>query len=242
MAIEPFRFKKFEVRHGRSSMRVGTDAVLLGAWADVGLCCAKSSPAVLDIGCGCGLIALMVAQRCPSCHVLGIDIDSPSVAEATENALRSPFAGMVRFRQADVRSFAGDGASEKYDLILCNPPYYTEDTLPPEQRRSMARNAVHLSFSELLCSVRRLLAEEGIFSVIVPMQARDSFVGEALRNNLHIRRECRIQTVSSKVSKRVLLEFDIEGGKDAVVTSLVLQGSDGGRSAEYSLLCKDFYL
>lgn len=237
-----FRFKQFSVKHGRSSMRVGTDGVLLGAWADVAVCrdvpCAK----VLDIGCGCGLISLMVAQRCPSCHVLGIDVDAPSVLEAAENAAESPFADRVEFSLADIREFCTDENAGAYSLILCNPPYYTEDTLPPEHRRSVARNSAHLSFDVLVRSACRLLAENGVFAVVVPMAARGEFVAVAMENGLHIRRECRVQTVSRKTPKRVLLEFGFQSSNDVALSSLLLQDDDGGRSAEYSALCGDFYL
>lgn len=242
MATEPFRFRKFQVSHYRSSMRVGTDAALLGAWADVQACNTRPQASILDIGCGCGVISLMAAQRCPRAQVLGIDIDVPSIEEATENALRSPFAGRVRFRVADVRNLAAEPAAESFDLILCNPPYYTEDTLPPDQRRSMARNAVHLSFGALVESVCRLMKEDGTFALVIPMQARDFFVGAALENGLHIRRECRVQTVSRKTPKRVLLEFGFQSGDNSTPTFITLHSPDGGRSQEYSLLCEDFYL
>lgn len=243
MAGETFRFQKFSVRHDQSSMRVGTDAVLLGAWADVQVLEGRGDAQVLDIGCGCGVISLMAAQRCPHAQVLGIDIDAPSIEEATENALQSPFAHRVRFRLADVRQLSMEpAASGCFGLILCNPPYYTEDTLPPDQRRSMARNALHLSFESLVDSVCRLMSEDGIFALVIPMQARDSFVGEALRKGLHVRRECRVHTVSRKAPKRVLLEFGFQSCENVFYTTITLNSPDGGRSQEYSLLCKDFYL
>ena len=242
MAGEAFRFRKFQVSHHRSSMRVGTDAVLLGAWADVQALSACGQAFVLDVGCGCGVISLMAAQRCPHAQVLGIDVDKPSVEEASENALQSPFAGRVQFRQFDVRMLAREPEAGRFNLILCNPPYYTEDTLPPDERRSRARNTSSLSFAALLESVSALLAADGVFSVVVPMQARDMFVGEAMLNGLHLHRECRVVTVSSKTPKRVLLEFGFQSDIDVRVSFLVLQDSQGGRSSEYSELCRDFYL
>lgn len=237
-----FRFKQFAVRHANSSMRVGTDAVLLGAWTDMGVCAKSAATSVLDVGCGCGVIALMSAQRSVSSHVLGIDIDAASICEAMENAFNSPFAGRVEFRRIDLRDFACMEHSVRYDLILCNPPYYTEDTLPPDRRRSLARNATHLSFRELLDSVVRLLHVNGVFAVVLPMQARDRFVGEAIVHGLYIRRECRVQTVSRKPPKRVMLEFDFNRHDIAVAETLVLQDTDGRRTAEYSALCSAFYL
>lgn len=242
MSTEVFRFQRFEVRHDKSSMRVGTDAVLLGAWAETVLCNTIPQPKVLDIGCGCGVISMMVAQRCPYADVLGIDIDAPSIEEATDNAKQGIFDGRVKFRHVDVRDLVSENGHDLYDLILCNPPYYTEDTLPPEQRRSKARNALHLSFCDLLNSVSLLLSKGGVFAVIIPMQVRDNFVGEALKKGMHIRRECRVQTVLRKAPKRVLLEFDTQIYNNHKITSLTLQDTSGKRSTEYSALCKDFYL
>lgn len=242
MSNNTFKFKKFEVKHANSSMRVGTDAVLLGAWVDVNGCCAKKCAKVLDVGCGCGLIALMVAQRCETSMITGIDIDQPSVDEANENAQASPFFERVVFRHVDVRDYFLSCEEEKYDLILCNPPYYTEDTLPPEKRRSFARNASHLSFSSLVESVVRLLSSDGVFAVVIPMQERGTFVGEALKLGLHIRRECHVQTVLSKAPKRLLLEFVFQHNTSALIETIVLQDSVGRRSDEYAALCREFYL
>lgn len=242
MAGEIFRFRKFNVQHGRSSMRVGTDAVLLGAWAEVQQLHALAQASVLDIGCGCGVISLMIAQRCPHAQVLGVDIDAPSIEEATQNALQSPFAHRVRFCLADIRDMATEPTCGRFDLILCNPPYYTEDTLPPEQRRSRARNALHLSFESLVYSVCRIMSEQGTFALIIPMQERDIFVSEAYAKGLHISRECRVQTVQRKQPKRVMLEFRFHPVDHFAPSFLTLQSFDGSRTQEYSLLCKDFYL
>lgn len=227
----------------RSSMRVGTDAVLLGAWTGMGGRAENAGAHILDIGCGCGVLALMAAQRSVSALVTGIDVDAPSIEEARENAASSPFAGRVQFSQADVRAFAGSRAGEPpFSLIVCNPPYYTEDTLPPEERRSIARNAGHLSFAELLDAVSLLLAADGLFSVVIPMQARDGFMAEALKRRLYLRRECRVQTVVRKAPKRLLMEFGKAQCTQVATETLVLQGADGCRTSEYSSLCADFYL
>lgn len=242
MASETFRFKKFELRHSSSSMPVGTDGVLLGAWSDVTFCNTKPGCKIIDIGCGCGLIAMMIAQRCPLCNVEGIDIDEASVGEATINAQASPFADMVHFYQADVIEFSQRETIDKYELVVCNPPYYTEDTMPPDTRRSMARNSVHLSFENLLNSVCRLLADGGIFAVVIPMNAREHFVTIAMTLGLRLRRECRVRTVLRKTPKRVLLEFVNQMDTICIVSEMLLQDTNGRRSAEYADLCKDFYL
>lgn len=241
MSEKIFRFKKFELSHANSSMRVGTDAVLLGAWFGMPSGYLRDER-VLDVGCGCGILAMMAAQRLPHCHVLGIDIDSQSVQEATQNAQRSAFADRVRFTEKDVRTLCNEDGTGRFSIILCNPPYYTEDTLPPDGRRSYARNTAHLSFGELIRAITRLLEPAGTFAVVLPMQARESFLNETSSEGLHIHRECRIQTVPGKSPKRVLLEFGFEQHDMVDITTLVLQDKDGRRSAEYAELCKAFYL
>lgn len=227
----------------RSSMRVSTDAVLLGAWTRIGKCAEDAGTCVLDIGCGCGLIALMVAQRSLSDHVLGIDIDVASVCEAQANAVASPFAKRVTFREADIRTLACEyGGDAAFSLIVCNPPYYIEDTLPPEARRSIARNTAHLGFAELLKAVYLLLENDGIFSVVVPMHVRDVFVAEAMMHRLSLCRECRVRTVAGKYPKRVLMEFSKEQCGPVVMENIVLQDVCGNRTPEYASLCEDFYL
>jgi tRNA1Val (adenine37-N6)-methyltransferase len=183
----------------------------------------------------------MAAQRCPLAQVLGIDIDAPSVEEARENAIASPFADRVEFRVDDIRRFAVE-QSERFDFVLCNPPYYTEDTLPPDARRSMARNSAHLSFAELVQSVCRVMSDDAKFAVVLPMQVRDMFVGEALQGGLHICRECHVKTTSQKTPKRVLLEFINRADSILEKTAIVLQDKTGSRSKEYASLCEDFYL
>ena len=243
MSKDVFKFKKFAVSHAKSSMRVGTDAVLLGAWAEPALEALSNSFRVLDIGCGCGLVGMMIAQRYPNSFVVGVDIDEASVLEASENADNSPFADRLSFSCKDIREYSKEESlQQSFHFILCNPPYYIEDTLPPDERRSKARNSSHLSFADLLLSVKSLLVEHGVFSVVLPMQARERFVAEAIKVGLYIKRECRVQTTLSKTPKRVLLEFEKKMIGFADVETLVLQGEDGKRSHQYSLLCQDFYL
>lgn len=243
MSGDTFRFKRFEISHGRSSMRVGTDGVLLGAWGGQGLASdGVENMRILDVGCGCGLIALMAAQRFPGAWVYGIDVDASSVSEAGENALLSPFSGRVQFMHSDVRDFVSVDGVGVFNLILCNPPYYTEDTLPPNERRSRARNSSCLPFSVLLSRVKSLLAPGGVFSVIIPMQARDEFLAQALLNCLYLHRECRVQTTPSKAPKRVMLEFTHQDTDQSEFSTLVLQDSSATRSEQYALLCRDFYL
>lgn len=140
-------------------MKVGTDGVLLGAWAGV----RPADRRILDVGTGTGLIALMMAQRAPEALITGVDVEE--VSQARENAAASPWGGRVAFVQCPVQEFAPD---ERFDLIVSNPPFFVDSLTCPDEGRTTARHAVRLPFDQLRDAVVRLLAAEGRFAVILP--------------------------------------------------------------------------
>lgn len=229
----------------RSSMKVGTDAVLLGAW-----CALPDEGVILDVGCGCGVVALMAAQRRPESLVMGLDIHAPSVQQANENARRSPF-GNVRFLHKDFLSaavfdFSAEAASPVVTCILSNPPYHTETLQSPESSRAMARSEAYLPFADFVVQAFRLLTENGHLQVIIPAAARSQFVTEALRCGFSLCRQCMVRTTARKAPRRVLLDF-VKGTASAAdfplhTEELILQESPGMRSKAYSELCEAFYL
>ncbi len=229
-----FRFKQFSVSDDQCAHPVGTDGVLLGAWARVEGC-----RRVLDIGTGSGLIALMVAQRCPQASVTGIDIDPSSVAQARENVARSPFASQIAIEECDVKDFHTE---EPFDAILCNPPFFTETTLSPDHRRAQARHAALLPFPDLLGSVCRLLSVDGTFHVILPYQSANDFVNQAFMVGMNAIRQCQIRTVVRKPPRRMLLSFSRVGKVSLATEQLILQDGKGGRTEEYAELTRNFYL
>lgn len=235
MSQSYFDFRQFRVCHGASSMPVGTDAVLLGCWADL-----RGACRVLDIGTGCGVVALMAAQRAGRALVDGIDIDAPSVEQARRNAQASPFASRVRVLQADVREFSL--SCGQYDHVLCNPPFFVNDVLPPGVRRMRARNASALPACRLLDAVARLLCDDGVFSVVLPSQSQAAFVGQALERGLCLARSLHVRTVLRKPPKRVLLEFARHRVPQPSCGEILLQSDDGSRSPDYARLTRDFYL
>ena len=162
-----FRFKQFAVRQDRCPMKVGTDGVLLGAWAPV----LPSDRRVLDIGTGTGLIALMMAQRMPQARIAGVDIDD--VSQARENADASPWGARLEFHRCPVQEFAAGGA---FDLIVSNPPYFVGSLTCPDAGRTAARHAVHLPFEALRDAVLRLLAPGGRFALILPSSETERFL------------------------------------------------------------------
>lgn len=146
-----FQFKKFTVYHDKCAMKVGTDGVLLGAWASV-----ENARRILDIGTGTGLIALMLAQRSDA-SVVGVDIDEAAVEQARENIERSEWKNRIVVEHKDVRDLSGEKYS-LFDVIVSNPPYFTEAVYCPDKQRNTARHMDSLPFDELLQAVDRLLA------------------------------------------------------------------------------------
>lgn len=216
-------------------MPVGTDGVLLGAWADV-----EGASHILDIGTGSGLIALMAAQRAPLAQVEAIDVDEPSVEQAQQNVQASPFARRIVVYQADVRTFSPMGGL--FDHILSNPPFFVNDVLPPDERRSTARNASALPAHSLMEAAAKLLADDGRLSVVLPSSSQATFVALGLERGLYLTRCLRVRTVTRKPPKRVLLEFARLRPSLATCEEIVLQEADGTRSPAYASLTQDFYL
>lgn len=232
MSNDIFRFKQFSVRHDRCAMKVGTDGVLLGAWGAV------EGKRILDIGTGTGLMALMAAQRNPGADVLGIDIDESAVAQASENVAESPFNRRIECILQDVLTFEPEAP---FDAILCNPPFFTEDTLPDNRSRALARNNKCLPFPHLIKKVAVLLAENGTFSLIVPSGLAQEIIGLCMENGLHLVRRCQIHTTTRKTPRRTLLEFSRQN-RSCEMQALCLVADDGTRSQQYQELTKDFYL
>ena len=232
MSNDYFRFKQFCIHHDRCAMKVGTDGVLLGAWGCI------EGKRILDIGTGTGVIALMAAQRNPVAEVLGIDVDEAAILQAKENVAGSPFCSRVECILQDVLTFEPEMS---FDAILCNPPFFTEDTLPDDKSRALARNSKSLPFPLLVKKVASLLAENGKFSVIIPSDSVQEFVGLCLNENLHLERRCIVRTKANKPPRRAMLTFS----QKASITEdkeMCLLADDGTRSEAYKTQTNDFYL
>lgn len=233
MSSDFFRFKQFCIRHDRCGMKVGTDGVLLGAWGDVG------GTRILDIGTGTGLIALMAAQRNPDAIVVGIDIDEAAVCQANENVGGSPFCDRVGCELHDILTFS---PKVSFDSILCNPPFFTEDTLPDNEPRALARNNRSLPFPKLIPKVAWLLKRKGKFSIIIPCEHVVEIVGLCLTSGLYLSRRCIVYTTARKPPRRTMLTFTKERGVPCDEQTLCLNADDGSRSQAYQELTQAFYL
>ena len=227
-----FRFKQFEIEQDRCAMKVGTDGVLLGAWAQGGR-------RILDIGSGTGLISLMMAQRFPEAEVVGIDMDADACGQARENVMASPFRDRVEIVCCRLQDF---GAIGVFDAIVSNPPFFVDSLKNPDSKRTMARHTDSLPFRDLFAGVKRLLSDDGIFSAIVPVEVVEQFVAESCILGFYLIRKCGVKTVERKQPKRFMLSFAkhrISPYEEHVET---MMDSQGNRSEWYRKITEEFYL
>ena len=231
-----FRFKQFEVLNDRTAMKVGTDGVLLGAWCDV-----QGAQRVLDVGTGCGVIALMVAQRNAAAHIDAVEIDEASALEAGLNFEHSPWSERLHLVYGDYNAVETWWGGEKYDLIVSNPPFFSNGVLPPEVARSVARHTQNLSYGQLLKVARSVLADEGKIALITPFENIKEIIEECVFNNLNISRKIDVISVDGCSPKRVLWEL-VKEPCAIQESDLVIESSPGVFSDEYIAMCKDFYL
>ena len=255
-----FRFKQFEIEQDRCAMKVGTDGVLLGAWAQGGC-------RILDIGSGTGLISLMMAQRFPEAEVVGIDMDADACGQAKENVMASPFRDRVEIVCCRLQDFGADGVSKTaeafagtseaagasetaedlraagtFDAIVSNPPFFVDSLKNPDSKRTMARHTDSLPFRDLFAGVKRLLSDDGVFSAIVPAEVVEQFVAESCMLGFYLIRKCGVKTVERKQPKRFMLSFAkhrISPYEEHVET---MMDSQGNRSVWYKKITEEFYL
>ena len=213
-------------------MKVGTDGLLLGAWAQGG-------KRVLDIGTGTGLIALMMAQRFPDAHVDAIDIDADAASQAEDNARRSPFADRVAVRCVSLQEYV---AEREYDSIVCNPPFFTQSLQSPDSKRTLARHSIALPFDDLFRHARRLMSEDGVLSIVVPSDALSQIETVAVMNNLFLVRRCLVRTTRKKPARRLLLSFSQKPSpfhdEEGVIQEAVNEPSEWYRNLTCDFLLK----
>ena len=235
MSNNYFRFKQFTVWQEKTAMKVGTDGVLLGVLAH----CASTPKRVLDIGTGTGLVALIVAQRFTEALVDAVEIDAQASVQATENVAASPFADRINVINTDICAFR---PPTKYDLIVCNPPYFVNSLLNPDPQRAQARHTIALTFSQLACSAAKLLNPIGEFAVVLPADMLGEFVKCCLSEDLHMVSQVSIKTTPRKPSKRVVAHFSFDKNKKTEVETLVIESSPMVYTPEFDNLIHDFYL
>ena len=215
-------------------MKLGTDGVLLGAWVAV----EESDRRILDIGTGTGVIALMMAQRAESAHITAVEIDPPSAADARDNVAASPWSDRVTVEVCDIADY---DPGVRFDLILTNPPYFSESLLPPDNGRAAARHTESLTFGTLADSAVRLLAPHGRFALILPTAEAVRFRTLAVARGLYPQRMTEVWSTPRSGAIRMLAEYGtVPLPEPPAADKIVID--DGGFTAEYRELTKDFYL
>lgn len=228
--MKPFKFKNFSLLQHREVFKIGTDGVLLGAMSSV-----EGAERVLEIGTGTGLISLMVAQRNSDASITAIDIDPNPVELASENFQNSPFHQRMKSLQADFKSFE---PLEKFDLIICNPPYFEQN---PSVKHVLARQQTELDFRSLVSRAALLLSPSGIFSVIIPVEAGDDFEELGRENQLHLLKRINVSGILGSKAKRLVLEFGFTE-KPLVEENFTIEKSPRIYSDQYLELTKEFHI
>ncbi len=268
---QTFAFKQFAVRQDRCAMKVGTDGVLLGAWARVEHC-----RRILDVGTGTGLVALMAAQR-SSADVVAIDLDAAAVVQARENVAASPWPDRIQVFEADAREIevrschpeqsegsrnvqyasaeadsemlhfiqhdteSCNGGFSSFDALLCNPPFFENSLKSPDAARSMARHTDTLSFDKLARSASHLLSPEGELSVVIPYDRAHDMTVSCACHGLFATRQTIVVPVEGGKPKRILMAFTREGASHSI-EMLHIQDAQRQYTPEYIRLVKEFYL
>lgn len=231
-----FRFKEFSVSQGKSAMKVGTDGVLLGSWVKI----PNPTNTVLDIGTGTGLIALQVAQRSESEIIDALEVEDGAFEQAVENFENSPWSDRLFCYHASLQQFQME-MEERYDLIICNPPFFNNSYPAESEKRNLARQTDQLSFESLLTCTSDLMESGGSCAFVIPFQNEDEFLILAESQNLHVNRLTRVKGSPSSPVKRSLIQMSREK-RGIELSELVIETTRHQYTAEYIELVKDFYL
>lgn len=233
---KPFVFKQFTIQQNRCAMKIGTDGVLFGAWTSL-----ENQPkAILDIGAGTGLIALMLAQKSDATTIDALEIDADAYEQCTENFESSPWGDRLFCYHAGLDEFVAD-IENKYDLIVSNPPFYSEEVTSGDASRDQARQNQSLPFEELVVGVYHLLSEEGFFSTIIPFKEEEDFLKLASCFGLVPQRITRVKGNPYSEIKRSLLEFGFMK-TDVIIDELIIEEERHQYTDAYKALTQDFYL
>ncbi|WP_299009565.1 methyltransferase [uncultured Tenacibaculum sp.] len=237
--MKPFKFKEFTVHQDKTAMKVGTDAVLLGAWCNLG----EFPDTILDVGSGTGVISLMLAQRSDAMTIDAVEVDGDAYEQTVENFEQSDWGDRLFCYNASFVEFAEEMSEdeEEYDIIVSNPPFYTDNYETEDLARNKARFTSSLSFEELLKGVSEILSENGRFSTIIPFKEEENFIELAKKYNLYLNRVCRVKGTPTTEIKRSLLEFSFVE-TTIQEEELIIETKRHQYTDAYINLTKDFYL
>lgn len=230
-----FQCKKFYVAHDQCAMKVGTDGLLLGAFAPL----PQPGRPILDIGTGSGLISLMLAQRsCGANAIDAIELDNTAALQAATNIANSPWPTAVQLIKGDILTYQ---SNKRYSLIVSNPPFFQQALPATDARRHQARHTDSLPFARLLEKAKALLVEEGVFAVVLPLVSAEIFCALAQQQGWFISCYCAVKTTPNKPIQRALLCLRLQPSTKTEY-QLIITAADGSYSQDYKALLKDFYL
>ncbi|WP_296380664.1 methyltransferase [Winogradskyella sp.] len=233
---KPFQFKEFSVNQDKCAMKIGTDSVILGAWTSI-----EHHPfSVLDIGAGTGVLSLMLAQRSHAENIEALEIDADAYEQCSENFESSPWADRLFCYHASLLEFVEE-IEDKYNLIICNPPFYSEDYKTDNKARDIARFNDAMPFEHLLYAISHLLSDDGLFSVVIPYKEEDNFIALALKVGLYLNRSLHVKGNPDSTFKRSLLEFSFNE-VEIETSELIIETTRHQYTKDYINLTKYFYL
>lgn len=241
--MKTFQFKQFAVQQDKCAMKIGTDGVLLGAWASI----PNNTYSILDIGAGTGVIALMLAQRSEAENIEALELDDQAFEQCTENFQNSPWEDRLFCFHAGFDEFVEEytslevSESDLYDVVVSNPPFYGEEVSSGNNARDIARQNSSLPFDELVQGVSKLLAPKGIFSTIIPFKEEDVFLKLASQHRLFPLKITRVKGNAGSAVKRSLLAFSFQKNAICVNDELIIEEERKVYTENYKALTKDFY-
>ena len=239
--VSNFKFKQFEIQQDKCAMKIGTDAVLLGAWANI-----VQAFYILDIGTGTGILALMAAQRNPNAVIHAVEIEAAAQLQAAQNIRNSPWAQRIQVFPQSIQDFTQTFPDKQYDSILSNPPYFDHkaSSYISDEARQTARNTSELSFETLLHCIQKLLHPQGNCSVILPVQEGNNFIKQALAIGFYLKTLTKVQPRADKEPNRLLIEL-VKYPCEVVENELTIRNAGKGQqdyTEGYKELHGGFYL
>ena len=238
MSQEPFKFKQFSIDQDRCAMKIGTDGVLLGAWSSL----EHQPDSILDIGTGTGLIALMLAQRSDAELIDALEIEENAYEQSVDNFEKSDWGDRLFCYHAGFNEFVEEmQEEEKYDLIISNPPFFSENYKTGNENRDQARFADALPLTELIEGASLLLSAKGHFDLIIPVSEEETAIETGKSHNLFPNKITRVKGTESSPIKRSLISFGFEE-KETLIDEIVLEISRHNYTEDFKELVKDFYL
>ncbi|MEO0339272.1 MAG: methyltransferase [Bacteroidota bacterium] len=233
-----FQFKQFSIKQDECTMKVGTDGVLLGAWASV-----DDANHILDIGAGTGVIAIMLGQRTQdsTAKVHAVEIDEKAAAQAKENMQATDWSARMELYQESIQDYSRK-SDLKYDLIVSNPPFFSGGTFSHNQDRNDVRHTIKLPHGDLLIAIRRLLSKQGRFCVVLPLIEGLRFQEMAGEYSLYCTKKTKVKSKADKGVERLLLQFEWDDQPEQVDELVIQHEGRNDWTEAYIGLTRDFYL